>query len=123
MRHFLTRILVAAFACGLTATTAVAHAFLEKAIPGVGTTVRLSPSELRLDFSQNIVSAFSGVQITALAGKRVPSDKPVLDRAKPNVLHVHLRHALPPGTYVVTWHVVSVDTHRTSGSYRFTVAP
>jgi methionine-rich copper-binding protein CopC len=30
---------------------------------------------------------------------------------------------LAPGTYKVTWHAVSVDTHRTQGSYEFTVKP
>ena len=123
MRQFLTRLLIVAFAYGVATTTAFAHAFLEKAIPGVGTTVRLSPSELQLDFSQNIVPAFSGVTITAFDGKRIPSAKPVLDRAKQNVLHIRLGHALRAGIYVVTWHVVSVDTHRTSGTYKFTISP
>jgi methionine-rich copper-binding protein CopC len=31
-------------------------------------------------------------------------------------------HALKPGSYTVTWHVLSVDTHRTEGSYSFTVS-
>ncbi|MEJ1978863.1 MAG: copper resistance protein CopC [Acetobacteraceae bacterium] len=31
--------------------------------------------------------------------------------------------ALPPGLYKVIWHATSVDTHRTEGSYSFTVAP
>lgn len=123
MRQFLTTLLVAAFASGLAAPTAFAHAFLEKAIPGVGTTVRLSPSELQLDFTESIVPAFSGVKITAFGGKRISSAKPVVDQAKRNILHVHLRDPLRPGTYIVTWHVVSVDTHRTSGTYKFTVAP
>ena len=29
--------------------------------------------------------------------------------------------ALPPGTYTVIWHVTSVDTHKTKGSFKFTV--
>jgi len=28
---------------------------------------------------------------------------------------------LPAGTYRVKWHVVSVDTHRTQGDFKFTV--
>jgi len=36
---------------------------------------------------------------------------------------VRLAHPLKPGTYLVSWHVVSVDTHRTSGTYKFTVTP
>ena len=29
---------------------------------------------------------------------------------------------LTPGTYTVNWHVTSVDTHKTEGNYKFTVA-
>ena len=36
------------------------------------------------------------------------------------MLHVALK-ALPPGDYKVSWHVVSVDTHRTIGDFSFTV--
>ena len=28
---------------------------------------------------------------------------------------------LTPGSYTVKWHVVSVDGHKTEGSYRFSV--
>ena len=31
--------------------------------------------------------------------------------------------ALPPGTYKVIWRVLSVDTHRTQGSFTFRVGP
>ncbi len=30
---------------------------------------------------------------------------------------------LPPGTYLVSWRVLSVDTHRTQGSFTFKVGP
>jgi methionine-rich copper-binding protein CopC len=114
---------LAAFACALAATAAFAHAFLDHAVPGVGATVSASPGELELSFSQNIVAPFSGVEIAAAGGDAVPAAKAVADPANPAVLHVRLGHALKPGVYVVTWHVVSIDTHRTSGSYKFTVAP
>ena len=123
MSRLFSFIVVGIVACGLTTTSACAHAFLDKAVPGVGTTVQASPSELELRFTEDIVPAFSGVQIAALGGKPIAGDKPVLDHAQRNILHVRLRHALRPGTYVVTWHVVSVDTHRSSGSYKFTIAP
>ncbi|WP_020173686.1 copper homeostasis periplasmic binding protein CopC [Methyloferula stellata] len=122
MKHFLT--LAAAFlTCAFTATAAFAHAFLDRAVPGVGATVNGSPSELQLTFTQNIVPAFSGVTLAAAGGAAVPVGKPALDPSNQSTLHVPLGHALKPGTYVVSWHVVSVDTHPTSGTYKFTVAP
>ncbi len=123
MQRFMRLLPVAAFACSFAATAAFAHAFLDRAVPGVGATVQGSPSELQLSFTQNIVLAFSGVHIAVAGGGAIPTGKPRLDPAQPNVIHVPLGHALKPGTYVVSWHVVSVDTHPTSGTYRFTVAP
>ncbi|WP_026607959.1 copper homeostasis periplasmic binding protein CopC [Methylocapsa acidiphila] len=121
MRKILKILAAATAACLLAATAAFAHAFLDTASPGVGATVRGSPSELRLSFSQNIVAAFSGVQISTASGQAVSAGKAVL--VAPNVLTVRLGRALSPGAYVVSWHVVSVDTHPTSGTYQFTVAP
>ena len=123
MRRFLTIILCTAFAWGVAASAAFAHAFLDHAVPPVGGTVSGSPSELRLTFTERLVPAFSGVQIATAGGAPVAAAKATLDPADPATLHVRLSQPLKPGVYKVTWHVVSVDTHRTSGSYAFTVAP
>ena len=120
MKRFLRIALSAAFVCAL-ATAAYAHAFLDRAVPGVGGTVSGSPAELKLSFTQDIVVAFSGVQISAVGGGAVPAGKPTL--GAPNVMSVSLGRALKPGAYRVSWHVVSVDTHASSGAYQFTVAP
>ena len=121
MQRLLTLSITAAFVCALATTAALAHAFLDHAVPSVGGTVNGSPSELQLSFTQNVVLAFSGVQIAAEGGGAIPAGKPTI--GPPNTLHVRLGHPLKPGAYVVSWHVVSVDTHHTSGTYRFTVAP
>ena len=122
MKHLVKHAVVIVLAAGM-ATAAYAHAFLDRAVPGVGATVSGSPSELELAFTQNLVPAFSNVSVASGSGERIPVGKPVLDAANPSVLHVRLGRALKPGTYVVSWHVVSVDTHPTSGTYKFTVAP
>jgi copper resistance protein C len=121
MQRLLNVLLFPVLVCALATTAAFAHAFLDRAVPGVGSTVNASPSELQLTFTENVVVAFSGVRIAAEGGGAVPAGKPTL--GAPNVLLVKLRRALKPGTYVVSWHVVSVDTHHTSGTYNFTVAP
>jgi methionine-rich copper-binding protein CopC len=120
MKRFLGLTFCAALSCAL-ASAAYGHAFLDRAIPGVGATVTGAPGELRLSFTQDIVLAFSGVQVTAVGGGAIPAGKPIL--SAPNVLSVSLGHALKPGAYRVTWHVVSVDTHASSGAYQFTVTP
>jgi methionine-rich copper-binding protein CopC len=123
MHRFLTIILGAAFACALAATSAFAHAFLDHAVPGVGATVSGSPSELKPTFSQSLAPAFASVQIATEGGAPVPAGKATPDPADPATLHVRLGQPLKPGAYKVTWHVVSVDTHRTEGTYTFKVAP
>ena len=99
---------------------ALAHAFLDHAVPGVGSTVSASPSELDLTFTEGVEAALSGVRVTTAAGAAVPAAKPTGGGA---TLRVRLGRPLAAGTYVVHWHVVSVDTHPTSGTFKFTVAP
>jgi copper resistance protein C len=100
---------------------AFAHAFLDHAVPGVGTTVGAAPSELDLTFTQDLVPAFSGVHVSRESGASVAIGRPVFGPA--NTIHVRLSRSLTPGTYIVSWHVVSVDTHHTQGTYKFTIAP
>ncbi|MDR3462131.1 MAG: copper homeostasis periplasmic binding protein CopC [Beijerinckiaceae bacterium] len=122
MKHRLT-LPLAALLASILASPALAHAFLDHATPGVGATVNSSPGELQLSFTQNLVPAFSGVTLKAASGGEIPVGKATLDAGSANTLHVKLGKALPPGTYFVSWHVVSVDTHPTSGTYKFTIAP
>ena len=122
MRHS-PAIIVGAAVCAFAATAANAHAFLDHAVPGVGATVSGSPSELTLTFTQALVPAFSGVQIATAAGAPVAAGKATADPSDPATLHVRLGQPLRPGAYKVTWHVVSVDTHHTQGTYAFTVSP
>ena len=100
-----------------------AHAFLDHAVPPVGSTSQGAPGELTLSFTEKIVPAFSGASLNSAAGASIPAGKARVDPSDPATLHVPLGRKLAPGAYVVHWHVVSGDTHHTSGSYKFTVAP
>ena len=46
--------------------------------------------------------------------------KAKVDPSDPKLLVLDVTK-LPPGAYRVTWHVVSIDTHRTEGDFTFTV--
>lgn len=100
-----------------TGTGAWAHAFLDHAEPRVGSTVPTAPRELTLSYTQNLEPAFSAVEVTDANGKRVHLGKPSFSGA---VMRVGLR-PLTAGTYRVRWHVLSVDTHTTEGSFTFHV--
>ena len=103
----------------LVAAEAVwAHAFLDHAEPRVGSSVPTAPRQLSLWFTQNLEPAFSTVEVQNSTGGRVDQGKPRIGPA--NVMHVGLK-PLPPGTYKVLWHALSVDTHTTEGSFSFHV--
>lgn len=114
-----TAVLLAALA--LPAGT-LAHAFLDRAVPAVGSTVHGRPAEVRLRFSQPLEPAFSTVRVLDAGGKQVDRMDKQLDRGDASVLKVSLP-PLAPGVYRVQWRVLSVDTHITEGDFTFEVAP
>jgi copper resistance protein C len=114
--------ILAAAVCLLVAPSVLAHAFLERASPAVGSTIRAAPAEIALRFTENLEPAFSTVSVTGPDGARVDSGEVRVDPSEPMVLRASLKK-LAPGSYNVVWRVVSVDTHVTEGDFRFTVAP
>jgi hypothetical protein len=105
----------------MIATSAFAHAELQRATPPVGGTAAASPTEIRLQFSESIERSFSGVTLATGDGVSIPTGPSALDRVDKAVLIMKVLQALKPGAYRVTWHVVSVDSHRTQGSFSFSV--
>ena len=100
----------------LSGAAAQAHAFLDRANPRVGSTVRSAPRQVTLWFSQKLEPSFSSAQITDGSGARVDQGA----RISGMQIHVPVK-SLPPGTYRVRWRVLSVDTHTTEGSFSFRV--
>lgn len=107
----------ALFAVAAESTGAMAHAFLDRAEPRVGSTVDTAPRDLTLSFTQTLEPAFSAAEVTDAHGMRVDLGRPSFNGT---VMRVGLK-PLSPGTYRVRWHVLSVDTHRTEGSFTFHV--
>ena len=66
--------------------------------------------------------AFSEIAVLDAAGNRVDDGAPARSGGDAASLVAGLK-PLHPGTYLVRWHVVATDTHRTEGSFRFTVTP
>jgi len=118
------RRIVAALGLGATfvfaACPAWAHAFLDHASPAVGSSVPTAPAVVTLRFTQDLEPAFSGMSVTNPAGQRVDLGNAQVPQGQPAELQVGLR-PLPPGIYMVSWHVVSVDTHPTEGTFTFQV--
>ncbi len=98
---------------------AQAHALLDHADPRVGNTVK-SPRIVSLWFTQNLESSFSSIEVLDAGGARMNVGNALVDSNDRKLLHVPVR-VLPPGTYTVKWHVLSVDTHTSDGVFTFYV--
>jgi len=101
----------------LASSDATAHALLDHAEPRVGNTVAAAPHQVTLWFTQKLEPAFSTITVTNAAGERVDTGK---TRVSGNQMSISLRPG-GAGTYHVTWHVLSVDTHTTDGNFTFQV--
>jgi copper resistance protein C len=111
-------VLVVTFALGAPAVHA--HAFLDHAKPSVGSSLPSAPASVTIWFTQQLEPAFTTATVTDKSGNRVDNGDAQVDPKDPTELRVALK-PLPPGTYTVAWHALSVDTHTTTGHFIFTV--
>jgi copper resistance protein C len=112
---------VLAAAATLDGSAVRAHAFLDHSSPAVGSSVPSPPRAVTMWFTQQLEPAFTTATVTAKSGNNVDAGAAVVDPKDPTELRVPLK-PLPPGTYTVTWHALSVDTHKTQGHFTFEVA-
>ena len=117
MRIFLGIAALAGFT--LCAGAVSAHAFLETSVPPVGGTVQQPPAEVSIHFTEGVEPLFSTITVQDAAGARVDTGGVHLEGDD-----THLAIGLKPltaGTYKVIWHATATDTHKTQGSFSFTV--
>ncbi|MFI8415667.1 CopC domain-containing protein YobA [Serratia sp. NPDC078593] len=106
---------------GLSSQQALAHAHLKMQTPAADTIVSPAPQALTLSFSEGIEPNFSGVKITGPENSVIKTGKLQIDAANNTQINVPIEGQLAAGKYQVSWHVVSVDGHKTKGNYTFTV--
>jgi methionine-rich copper-binding protein CopC len=102
------------------APPAWAHAFLERASPPAGSELAISPPEISITFTEGVEPLFSTIIVRGTNGAAVSSGAPHTAPDNNRLLSVSLPK-LSPGAYTVIWHATSVDTHKTEGSYQFTI--
>jgi methionine-rich copper-binding protein CopC len=101
---------------------ALAHAFLDTADPAVGATLSAAPASVTITFTEGLEPDFSSLTVEDESGQRVDLGNAHTAPDNPMRFSVGLK-PLKPGSYKVLWHAMSVDTHKTNGSYGFTVTP
>ncbi|WP_336238837.1 CopC domain-containing protein YobA [Enterobacter chuandaensis] len=104
----------------VTSPSVLAHAHLKQQSPAADSQVA-APQVLTLNFSEGIEPGFSGVVVTDAQKQVIKTGTASRDEKNKAQLTVPLEQTLVPGTYRVDWHVVSVDGHKTRGSYHFSV--
>jgi copper resistance protein C len=112
---------LAVLAIGALATSADAHPKLKSVSPAADVSSKVSPKEIKLNFSEGVIAKFSGLELKDEAGKTITTGVPVNDPGDRRQLVVPLPAPLVAGRYTVTWHAVSEDTHRVKGEYSFGV--
>src|SRR4051812_14921088 len=107
---------MAAMALCVVATSAFAHAFVDHAVPAVGSTVRTSPTEVMVSFTQELEPAFSTIKVEDAKGGVVAAADKAVDPSNRMMLRLTVP-SLAPGKYRVVWRVLSIDSHVTEGDF------
>jgi methionine-rich copper-binding protein CopC len=114
--------LLAPLGASVAASSALAHALPRSSVPPAGAKLNAAPDAVIVTFSEGVELAFSTIEVRDASGARVDRNDVHIVGGDTRRLAVSL-NTLAPGTYKVIWHVTSVDTHKTEGSYQFTVLP
>ncbi|MBS0410460.1 MAG: copper resistance protein CopC [Proteobacteria bacterium] len=109
---------LAAVAALTLAGGAQAHARLVSSDPAAGAKVSKSPAMIDLQFNERLEAKFSGFVVTR-GGTSADVGPVSLDG--PKGLMAMPAKALPSGAYLLHWHAVTADGHRTEGDVAFSI--
>jgi copper transport protein len=102
----------------LPALPAQAHAALLRTNPAQGTIVPVPPKSVELFFSEPVSPVSDKIRIIGPDGKRADDGKPVADGP---VVRIGLKDGAANGTYLVTFRVISADSHPVPGGFTFSI--
>ncbi|MEV4413872.1 copper resistance protein CopC [Catellatospora sp. NPDC049609] len=102
----------------LPASPAYAHAALLRTSPPAGSVVPEAPRQVTLTFSEPVSPVADKIRIVGPDGERADRGTPTVDG---NVLKIGLREDARRGTYLVSYRVISADSHPVPGGFTFSV--
>ncbi|MEU4622657.1 copper resistance protein CopC [Actinoplanes sp. NPDC023801] len=118
-----TRVLVVMFVLltttlAMPAAPAAAHAATIGSTPAPGSVIGASPSEVTVSFSEPVSPVAGRVQVIAPDGERISGTATV----DGTVVRIPVRKAKKPlGTYLISFRVISADSHPVGGAITFSV--
>ncbi len=115
-------LVLALLGVGALAAPASAHAVLLDTSPEGGSSSATSPRTVTLHFGESVTTELGAIRVFDGAAHRVATSPPTHPGGDGTRVQVRLPH-LPHGSYVVTWRVVSADSHPVQGAFTFGVGP
>ncbi|MEU7614528.1 copper resistance protein CopC [Micromonospora rifamycinica] len=97
---------------------AAAHAVLASSSPVASAVVPSAPSEVVLTFTESVRKVPDKVRVIAPDGSRADRGEP---RFEGSVVTIGVDPAGPRGTYLVSYRVISADSHPVSGAFTYSV--
>jgi copper transport protein len=100
------------------AAPASAHAALANSDPANGTIVPDAPNKITLNFTESVQLLNGKIQVLAPDGSRADQGEPTADGS---TVTIPLRSGGGRGTYLVSYRVISADSHPVGGSITYSV--
>ncbi len=112
--------LVAGVMVAAAATPAFAHASLEETNPTAGQVLDQPPKTVTLGFNESVEVALGAIRVYNSKGDRLEIGKPSHPDGQQSRVQVDVPK-LDDDSYVVTWRVISADSHPVKGAFTFQV--
>ncbi|MEN3305991.1 MAG: copper transport protein [Micromonosporaceae bacterium] len=103
-------------ACG--AAPASAHAGLVRTSPVQGSVVQSAPTEVDVTFSEHVTPVTGKVKVISPQSTDIANGQVTVAG---RVLHIPVRSDVPRGTYLVSYRVISADSHPVGAGFSYSV--
>jgi len=104
------------------AAPAWAHAILISTDPPKDGVAAVTPSQLSLTYNENVEVSFGAIRVYTCAGKRITTGSPHHAATSDHTVALAIPK-LANGVYLVSWRVISADSHPVNGTYSFRIGP
>jgi copper transport protein len=120
MRRAAPGLLIALVVVLASATPAAAHAELRSTEPASSAVLEAAPEQVVLEFSEAVEVSFGAVRVHDGDGRRLDSARAYHPEGRSREVAMDLP-PLDRGAYVVTWRVLSADSHPVHGAFTFRI--
>ena len=120
-RRLLAAIGLVVMAVAGWAAPAFAHAQVVKTEPAAETVLAKSPGQVVVHFSESVEIQLGAVRVFDAHAKRLDSGASTHPHGDSRAVAVSVPNDLPDGGYVVTWRVISADSHPVHGAFTFLI--